>query len=143
MDKKNRKHLSPHFILFEFTRSGTALDHNCANEPNLEQRKALTALCDHILEPLRGQFGPIVISSGFRSQEVNRLAGGVRNSQHLSGEAADIAVPSQQRLREYYNFISRNLDFDQLILEPNDNQPRWLHVSYTAKRKNRHQKVHL
>lgn len=143
MEKKQREHLSPHFILYEFTRSGMAQEKGLSNDPNLEQRKALTALCDNILEPLRQQFGPIVISSGFRSQQVNSLVGGVKNSQHLTGEAVDIAACSVEQLRRYYNFISRNLDYDQLILEPDDDHPRWLHVSYTAKRRNRHNKVHL
>lgn len=143
MTEHQRRHLSPHFILYEFTRSGIAYEQGIKNEPGLKERNALTDLCNNILEPLRQQFGPIVISSGYRSPQVNALAGGVKNSQHLTGEAADIAGASVERLRQYYNFITRNLDFDQLILEPNDQHPRWLHVSYTSKRKNRHAKVHL
>lgn len=143
MDKNQRKHLSPHFILYEFTRSGAAADNGIDNTPDAAARTALTLLCDNILEPLRLQFGPIVISSGYRSRQLNAIVGGVRNSQHLTGEAADIAAAGEETLRRYYNFISQNLDFDQLMLEPNDSHPRWLHVSYTAKRKNRHCKVHL
>lgn len=143
MEQKYREYLSPHFMLYEFTRSGAALSNNIKNYPSLEQRNAMKALCDNILEPLRTQFGPIVISSGFRTPRLNTLVGGVRNSQHLLGEAADIAACSEQKLREYYSFIWRNLDFDQLILEPDDSHPRWVHVSYTTKRPNRHMKVHL
>lgn len=143
MDKKQREHLSPHFILFELAHSATAAEAGLDNRPNLEQRKALTALCDNILEPLRQQFGPIVVRSGFRSPEVNRRVGGVPNSQHLRGEAADIAADSTATLKRYYNFISQNLDFDQLILEPHDNAPRWVHVSFTRRHANRHSKVHL
>lgn len=140
MDRNQRKHLSPHFILYEFTRSGVAITNNIDNMPGQKAREALTALCDNILEPLRAQFGPIVISSGYRCPQVNRLVGGVKNSQHLLGEAADIVASSEEMLRNYYNFISRNLDFDQIILEPCTVHPRWLHVSYTATRKNRHSK---
>lgn len=143
MDKKQRVHLSPHFILYELAHSATASELGLDNKPNIEQRKALISLCDNILEPLRQQFGPIVVRSGFRSPEVNKRVGGVPNSQHLRGEAADIAAGGPATLKRYYNFISQNLDFDQLILEPNDEAPRWVHVSYTTRHANRHNKVHL
>lgn len=137
-----RKHLSPHFILYEFVRSGIAIEHHLDNFPLAPECAALAELCDNILEPLRRQFGPIIISSGYRSREVNRRAGGAANSQHCKGEAADIVACSPQMLRNYFTFIKRNLDFDQLILEPiGQHVPRWLHVSYTTRRKNRHEIV--
>ncbi|MDD6516750.1 MAG: D-Ala-D-Ala carboxypeptidase family metallohydrolase [Prevotella sp.] len=141
MKDSERMQLSEHFKLFEFTRSGVALDRNLNNTPNDEQIEAMRALCQNILEPLRRQYGPIVISSGFRSKTINRLVGGSPTSQHLSGEAADIVVSSPERANAIYAFISRNLDFDQLIFEPiYSPKPRWIHVSYTTKRPNRHEK---
>lgn len=137
-----RKHLSPNFILYEFVRSGIAIEKHIDNNPLAPEREALASLCSNILEPLRKTFGPIVISSGYRCQRLNKLVGGADNSQHCKGEAADIVACSPERLRNYFIFIKRNLDFDQLIMEPVDAEvPRWLHVSYTKRRRNRHEIV--
>lgn len=140
MTHTERTLLSPHFCLYELTRSGVAADHNIANRPDATQTAALTALCQHVLEPLRQHFGPIVVSSGFRSPMVNRLIrGAAPNSQHLRGEAADIVVGTPERGEAIYRYIQQNLDFDQLIWEPiGADKPRWIHVSHTAQRKNRH-----
>lgn len=133
-----KRHLSPHFTLYEFVRSGTAIENNIDNTPGAAEVAALTALCDNVLEPLRRRFGPIVISSGFRSRRLNNMVGGVTSSQHLRGEAADIVVGSRERAAAMCGFIRRHLDFDQLISEPvGAASPRWLHVSYTTKRRNR------
>ena len=44
-----------------------------------------------ILQPLRDALGcPIIINSGYRCPQVNKQVGGVANSQHMSGCAADI-----------------------------------------------------
>lgn len=142
MKDTERMHLSEHFTLYEFTRSGTAIEHDLRNVPDAAQRASLKALCLNILEPLRRQFGPIVISSGFRSREVNRLVGGAPTSQHMRGEAADIVTSGPDDANAKYSFIMRNLDFDQLILEPvGDPHPRWIHVSYTLRHRNRHSTV--
>lgn len=142
MTQQERLHLSDHFTLYELTRSGAALDHDLPNLPNLRQEQALRDLAINILEPLRRQFGPIVISSGFRSQRVNRLVGGVPGSQHTRGEAADIVIGNTERGLRMLAFVKAHLDFDQLILEPMGSpSPRWLHVSYTSRRKNRRQQL--
>lgn len=140
MTNTERTHLTPHFMLYELTRSGVAADHNLANRPDAAQTAALEALCRHVLEPLRHRFGPIVVSSGYRSPAVNRLIpGAAPTSQHLRGEAADIVIGTPERGVALYRYIRDRLDFDQLIWEPiGAEQPRWLHVSYTLRRKNRH-----
>jgi hypothetical protein len=124
------------------TRSGVALEHDIPNKPNPRQVSAMRELAQHVLEPLRQRFGPIVISSGFRSQQVNLLVGGAIGSQHLRGEAADIVVNDAARGLQLFRFIRDHLDFDQLIWEPlGAATPRWLHVSYTTRRKNRRQVI--
>ncbi len=132
--------LSEHFMLYEMTRSGVAADNNLANRPDAKQTDALRALCQHVLEPLRRRFGPIVVSSGFRSAAVNRLIpGAAPASQHTRGEAADLVIGTPERGIAMYRYIHENIDFDQLIWEPiGATAPRWLHVSYTQRRKNRH-----
>ena len=138
MTKQEKLHLSDHFTLYELTRSGTAIDHDLPNVPNLQQEQALRNLALNILEPLRRQFGPVIVSSGFRTRQVNRLVGGAPASQHTRGEAADIVITNTDRGLRMYSFIKTRLDFDQLILEPiGSPTPRWLHVSYTTRRKNR------
>ena len=79
--------LTPHFTLEELITTKTGL----SNIPNVDQTNQLRILCSDILEPLRGKIGsPIIIDSAFRSAAVNRAVGGVSNSQHLLGQAADI-----------------------------------------------------
>lgn len=142
MKASQRRHLSPHFTLYEFTRSGTALEHDVDNTPDTAQTEALRRLCDNILEPLRRRFGPIVVSSGFRTRKLNALVGGSPSSQHMRGEAADIVVGTPERCEAMADYIRRRLDFDQLIREPvGADTPRWLHVSYTTRRRNRHSVV--
>lgn len=142
MTTQEKIHLSEHFTLYEMTRSGTAIEHDLNNMPNLQQEQAMRNLAINVLEPLRRQFGPIVISCGFRSGKVNKLVGGVHNSQHLRGEAADIVMGDLERGLRIYEFIRHRLDFDQLIMEPiGADHPRWIHVSYTTRRRNRRQVI--
>jgi hypothetical protein len=125
--------LSKHFTLDEMTTTSRT----AANDPNEQQIIALTALCANVLEPIRNHFGkPVTILSGFRSEEVNRLVGGAKTSQHLRGEAADITMKGVANV-DVYNFIKTNLDFDQVIaekLKENNGQCGWIHVSYRLKR---------
>lgn len=138
MTQQEKLHLSKHFTFYELTRSGAAIENDIDNTPNLQQEQALRHLAINILEPLRQQFGPIVISSGFRCLKVNRLVGGRPASQHMRGEAADIIINDVERGLRMFAFIKSRLDFDQLIWEPMGSlTPQWLHVSYTTRRKNR------
>ena len=128
--------LTQHFELNEFTRSATATAHGIDNSLNPTKAgdrnviENLQHLCQTVLEPLR-EFvnAPVVVSSGYRCSELNKMVGGVWNSQHLTGEAADI-VPSHESsdLRQWFLFIQQHCRFDQLILETKGNR-RWIHVS--------------
>ncbi len=130
--------LSPHFRLIEFTRSGVATDKGIDNTPGKEEIEALRALCDNILEPMRRRFGAIYISSGYRCRRVNNAVGGVMNSQHMRGEAADILLSTFADWRDAVRFV-QGLDFDQVLVEPlHGAKARWLHVSYTTRHRNRH-----
>ena len=86
--------LSPHFELREFTESPKARKYGIVNEPPPEAIKNLKALCVHTLEPLREALGlPIVITSGYRTKELNSLlAHSSKCSQHMVGRAADFYV---------------------------------------------------
>jgi len=79
---------SPHFSWAELTTTSTGL----ANTPGAGQRANLERLAVKVLEPIRGQFGPIRITSAFRSSAVNRAVGGTVSppSSHLDGRGADL-----------------------------------------------------
>ena len=132
--------LSPHFSLREMTLSATAIRRHLDNTPTAEAILRLTHLCHCVLEPLRRRVGRVLITSGYRSLRVNQAVGGAPTSQHCLGEAADIYVSSSEQAEKYARIIQAETDFDQLILEPRgEHRKRWLHVSYTRRRANRHQ----
>ena len=126
--------LTPHFRLSEFSRSATADSHGIDNSVPKELIPSLKNLCEQVLEPLREHFGiPVVISSGYRCPQLNKAVGGVPNSQHLKGEAADIILPPSlsskpSSLSSWFYWILDNTCFDQLIWEKKGSS-RWIHVS--------------
>lgn len=130
--------LSPHFSLGEMTRSGTAIKFDIDNTPTEHEVESLRALCNNLLELIRRRFGALPVTSGYRSERVNLLVGGVHDSQHCSGEAADIYVSCQEKAVKMFEYIRKNLVFDQMILEIDEQRStRWIHISYTTRRVNR------
>ena len=144
MNKQNDIQLSEHFKLSEFTKSITAERLGIDNKPGYEQVLAMKHLCREVLEPLRQHYGkPIRITSGYRCEELNRAVGGVGRSQHMLGEAADLSVPNEQVARDWFQWIVRNTNFDQMLFEHSSRmRNRWLHLSCRWDRKrNRHQAI--
>lgn len=122
--------LTRHFMLSEFLRSSTAESNGIDNTPSLEVVSNLQHLCQEVLEPLRNWMNePIRINSGYRSPALNKAVGGATSSQHLSGEAADIRIPSKDTGQKYIDFILDNCRFDQLLYEHDSQGHTWLHVS--------------
>ncbi len=139
MKRKNFM-LTEHFSYYEMTYSAWADRHHVDNTPDALQIAALVHLCQKVLEPLRLQFGPIRINSGFRSETVNIGVHGVGGSKHLTGEAADIHVPDVATGRAYFRFIKEHCDIDQLLFEYKRMGAVWIHVSCLLdERQNRHQ----
>lgn len=118
--------LSTHFSLSEFTTSQAASRSGLRNIPNANEVENLRQLCINVLEPLRCEVGPIIVSSGFRSVEVNRAVGGSSSSQHVLGQAADIISPRIRPIDLTHIIAQMRLPFDQLIEEFGE----WTHVSY-------------
>ena len=132
--------LSNNFTLEELCASDTAKERGIKNEPGKAEIVNLTHLAVHVLQPLRNKMGAITISSGYRSAALNKAVGGVSNSQHVKGQAADIAIPSKQVGKIWFSYIKDYLTFDQLIWEHNAAGTYWIHVSYN-KDGNRHQAI--
>ena len=126
--------LSRNFTLSELIKSDTAIRKGINNNPNAEQIEKLKALCENILQPVRDHFGRVKITSGFRSVELCTAIGSSVNSQHAKAEAADFEVIGTDNA-ELADWINKNLDYDQLILEfytPGEPNSGWIHCSYTT-----------
>ena len=126
--------LSRNFSLQELTKSDTAIRKGIANEPNAEQIDKLKMLCERVLQPVRDQFGRVKITSGYRSPELCLAIGSSLDSQHAKAEAADFEVVGVDNA-EVADWIYKNLNFDQMILEyyvPGEPNSGWVHCSYVT-----------
>lgn len=134
-----------HFTMEELYASATATAKGINNRPSVQQMINLVYLTAYVLEPLRVAMGePIKIGSGFRCQALNKAVGGVYNSQHLKGQAADLYIDGDiQKGRKWFNYIKNHLPFDQLIWEHNSKGTYWVHVSFVFPDfgKNRHKVI--
>ena len=137
--------ISTHLSIAEITRSDSAKRHGIDNTPTAEHLENFKLLAEKVFEPIRAHFGvPIHISSGYRSEALNKFIMGSASSQHCKGEAIDIDMDGSSSgvtNKMVFDFIVANLDWDQIIWEfGTDFNPDWVHVSYT-KGKNRKQKL--
>ena len=133
--------LSENFTLAEYTKSQTASRKGIDNTPGDEHLEAAKALFENVAQKVRNHFGPTIITSGYRSPALNEAIGGSPTSQHSKGEAVDLEVPGVATA-EVAQWISDNLDYDQLILEfytPGETNSGWVHVSYKADGSNRNE----
>jgi hypothetical protein len=136
--------LSEHLDLSEVTRSDSAKRNGISNMPTPEHTDNLVLLANKVFEPIRNYFKvPILISSGYRSKELNSKIGGSLTSQHCSGEALDIDMDGSSSgvtNKMIFDYIKDNLNFDQLIFEfGTQTNPDWVHVSYESSGKQRKQ----
>lgn len=122
-----------YFTIAELTASATAKERGIDNTPSSSVKANLTALVDNVLDPLRRAYGhPIRVTSGYRCCELNSVVGGVSNSQHIIGEAADITAGSVAANRRLWQLIKQlDLPVDQVI---DERGLRWIHVSYSKSR---------
>lgn len=140
MDHEEDIKLAKNFTLNELLKSATADRMGIENWPKSEIVLVnLTNVANHILQPVRDQFGPVRVNSGYRGPELNKAVGGSSKSQHCHGEAADFEC---SRVGNYTlaKWVSENLEFDQLILEfYQQGKPSsgWVHCSYKTDGSNR------
>ena len=137
--------LTPHFTLEEMTRTNVKLgylDQQRQTQPDAQVIDNLTRVCQW-LEKVREV--PIIINSGYRCKELNRLVGGCPTSNHLTGCAADIRVNSKEQLLRYAVRLldisdETGQDFDEILLERNSRE-YWLH--FAVRPTNNRRKIHL
>jgi len=113
----------------ELIYSEYAIRKDILNLPNEEQWLNLEKLAINILQPVRTAFGPLHVTSAFRSSKLNNEIGGSKNSYHLQGMAADIELFNPDiKFIDIVEFIYYNLNYAEMIAEywPNG----WIHIAY-------------
>ena len=147
--KEVTTNLSEHFTLAEMCKTNVKLK----NVPNETQVNNLKRLC-RWLEMLRSEWNkrygegndPIIINSGYRSEAVNNVVGGVATSNHLTGCAVDIRVAGIEQLIRYATILLDISDesqenFDELLIERSPKGTFWLH--FAVRPSNNRRKVRL
>lgn len=126
--------LTKHFALEEFTASETATSMGIGNEPTKEHLSNLKVTAMG-LEQVRKFFGgnPITITSGYRSAALNEVVGGVKDSDHSLGYAADFYIEDTEVLEVATMIATSDIAFDQLIYEPDRGI---VHISFNPKLRN-------
>ena len=131
-----------YFTIDELCKSATAKRLKIDNTPDATVKKCLTDLVEKVLDPLREAWGhPIIVSSGYRCEKLNKAVGGAATSQHKLGQAADIHTVSDKVSdnKKLYELIKKlNLPVDQCINEYGYN---WIHVSYGPRHRRSYLKI--
>ena len=137
--------LSEHFTLGELTKTSVkSLDGNIPSRVVIENLKRLCPW----LEELRARYNklyvmpsacvspeePIIITSGYRSPDVNKAVGGAYSSNHLTGCAVDIRCVGVEQAIRYAAILldiadDRQEDYDELLIERNRKGHYWVHFA--------------
>lgn len=130
-----------YFTIAELCRSNTGEKLGIENVPNSFQKANMENLINHLLDPIRQMWGkPIIVNSGFRCVKLNKTVGGAKNSEHMSGCAADITTGNKADNKKMFDMIrNSSLEWRQLIDESGFS---WVHISYNQS-DNKKQVLHL
>ena len=121
------ENISKHLSYKEATHSNTAIARKINNIPDADTIVRMKYVAERCFEPVRIWYGkPIKINSFFRSEKLNVAIGGAKKSQHMKGEAIDMTAGSVEENKNLYDWMVKNLEYDQLIWEYGG---RWIHVS--------------
>lgn len=134
-----------YFTLRELCKSTTANKKNITNVPeSLSEILNMVLLIEHVLDPAREWLGEeIFVNSGYRCIRLNKAVGGVDNSQHCEGRAADITTKDSATNFRLFRYFLAVADIDQLIVYQNENRDIvFFHVSYVNSLENRKEIVY-
>jgi len=133
--------ISKNFTLDELVASVVAGNFKIDNTPTQEAIVNLVLLVVNTLQPLRNLWGrAIMVSSGYRCKTLNDKVGGANESQHMTGEAADISTSNYEDNKKLFDMVIKSsIPYDQLIDEKNY---QWIHISF-SKNNNKRQVLHL
>ena len=139
------KNISKYITYLEATTSQTAIRKGIDNKPTDAELINMQLVAIRVFDVVRDHFKtPLRVSSFYRCLKLNAAVGGAKNSQHKLGQAIDMQGTGDVINKEIFEFIKKNLDFDQLIWEfGNELNPAWVHVSYVSKQKNRKQILYV
>lgn len=139
MEKQKIKQLkSDYFTLQEFIKSTTAARLKIDNTPSAEILRNLEYGVQMVLDPLRRiHQKPIVITSGYRCERLNKAVGGVANSWHTKGNAADIHIIDKKEAREIFDILKTLPSVDTVLFE-HSRQSQWIHVQWDMSKTPRH-----
>lgn len=139
MAKVNQKTIkSEFFTLEEFTRSSTAKRLKIDNTPSDEVIRNIEYGVQMVLDPLRRMLQtPITITSGYRCSTLNKAVGGVSNSWHTKGNAADIRVKNEEEAKAIFQVLKTLPSVDTVLFEHSANSI-WMHVQWDMERTPRH-----
>jgi len=117
--------ITENFTLQELIASDIATRNSLDNTPGEGEVQHLRRLTVDILQWIRDKLdSPVIVTSGYRSRDVNAMAGGDRHSAHIDGRAADIKVFGLRPGDVALWMASSKIPFDKLILEFG----AWCHV---------------
>lgn len=120
--------IGQYFTLEELTRTSQPISNKVTSNVVVAN---LCHLVFYILDPLRLAMNePVIITSGYRSSTLNKLVGGVPNSQHLTGCAADIRIKNEAHGKRMFSALREFYYVDQLLYEHKGNTT-WIHVSFS------------
>ena len=126
------------FTLQEFIKSSTAVRLKIDNTPTNEILRNLQYGVSMVLDPLRRSHQkPIIITSGFRCEKLNKAVGGVANSWHTKGNAADIHIKDENEAREIFNILKTLPTVDTALFE-HSRTSQWIHVQWDMTKTPRH-----
>ncbi len=115
------------FKMSELIHSDKAIEHNINNMPDINSLDNMLDLIVFCLQPVRELLKkPMIITSGYRNSQVNKLVNGKSNSQHLKGQAVDFVVKGETIESIIFKIRTSGIEYDQLINE----YGRWVHISY-------------
>ena len=120
-----KKKISEHYTIFDIVNSATAIAKKIDNRPTAQNITNATALAKNVLEKIPFGFR---VNCWLRNATLNKAVGGVPTSQHQSAQAVDI-TPLKDSIELVFQWIKKNLIYDQLILEESNNL-KWIHISF-------------